>query len=102
MPRHYPAELRRRTCERMLNGEAIKDLIVELGISEATLQRWKRQALIDAGCRPGVVSYEADPLAQARQRVKELEDELELVKKASELFEQGRADPKAGSRLSER
>jgi transposase-like protein len=86
----------------MLDGEAIKDLVVELGISEATLQRWKRQALIDAGCRPGILSYEADPLAQARLRIKELEDELELVKHASALFEQGGTDPKASSRLSER
>ena len=23
MPRHYPAELRRQTCERMLAGEAV-------------------------------------------------------------------------------
>jgi hypothetical protein len=25
MPRHYPAELRRWTCERMLAGEKVKD-----------------------------------------------------------------------------
>jgi len=102
MPRHYPAELRRATCERLLAGEAIKDLSAELGISGSTLLKWRRQAQIDAGQRPGVVSYEADRLAQARRRVKELEDELEIVKKASELYEAGRADPKASSRLSER
>ena len=34
MPRHYPAELRRRTCERMLAGEAVKDLSAELGICD--------------------------------------------------------------------
>ena len=49
MPRHYPAELRRRTCERMLAGEAVKDLVVELGIAQVTLYKWRRQALIDAG-----------------------------------------------------
>ena len=32
MPRHYPTELRRQTCERMLAGEAVKDLSAELGI----------------------------------------------------------------------
>ena len=53
MPRHYPAELRRRTCERMLAGEAVKDLTAEIGISEHTLYRWRHQALIDAGQRPG-------------------------------------------------
>ena len=101
MPRHYPAELRRQTCERMLAGEAIKDLIVELGISEHTLYRWRRQALIDAGRRPGAKSYEADPLAAARRRIKELEAELKVVKAASAIFEEGGASPKGSTRVSE-
>ena len=101
MPRHYPVELRRRTCERMLAGEAVKDLAVELGIAQVTLYKWRRQALIDAGERPGVKSYQADPLLAARRRVKELEAELKVVKLASELFEEGAADPKGSSRLSE-
>ncbi len=102
MPRHYPAELRRRTCERMLAGEAVKDLAAELGVSEHTLYRWRRQALIDAGQRPGAKSYEADPLLAARRRIKELEAELKLVKAASALFEEGgEVSPKATTRLSE-
>jgi transposase-like protein len=101
MPRHYPAELRRRTCERMLAGEAVKDLIAELAISEHTLYRWRHQALIDAGQRPGAKSYEADPLQAARRRIKELEAELKLVKAASALFEEGAVGPKGSSRLSE-
>jgi transposase-like protein len=50
MPRHYPAELRRATCERLPAGEAIKDLTAELGISGSTLLKWRRQAQIDV-CR---------------------------------------------------
>ena len=102
MPRHYPAELRRQTCERMLAGEAVKDLVVELGISEHTLYRWRGQALIDTGQRPGLKSYEADPLAAARRRIIELEAELKLVKAASELFAEGeQVSPKGSTRLSE-
>jgi transposase-like protein len=102
MPRHYPAELRRQSCERMLAGEAVKDLVAELGISGHTLYRWRRQALIDAGRRPGAKSYEADPLSVARRRIKELEAELKLVKAASALFEEGgKVSPKGSSRLSE-
>jgi transposase-like protein len=101
MPKHYPADLRRQACERMLAGEAVKDLVVELGVAQVTLYKWRRQALIDAGQRPGLKSYEADPLAAARRRVKELEAELKLVKLASALFEEGAADPKGSSRLSE-
>jgi transposase-like protein len=101
MPKHYSAELRRRACERMLAGEPVKDLVEELGVTMETLYRWRRLALIDAGQRPGVKSFEADPLAAARRRVKELEAELEMVKAASALFEEGGADPKGSSRLSE-
>src|ERR1700744_5047640 len=100
MPRHYPAELRRQACERMLAGEAVKDLEVELGIANATLYKWRRQARIDAGQRPGMKSYEAGPLTATRRRVKELEYELKAVKAASALFEEGGASPKGSSRLS--
>jgi transposase-like protein len=40
----------------MLAGEAIRDLVAELGITNATLYEWRRQALIDAGRRPGAKS----------------------------------------------
>ena len=101
MPRHYPAEFRRSVCERMLAGEAVKDLAAEFGIGQETLYRWRRQALIDAGRRPGAKSFEVDPLQQARRRIKELEAELKVVKAASALFEEGAADPKGSSRLFE-
>ena len=102
MPRHYPPEVRREACERMLAGEAIKDLADELGITIETLYRWRRQALIDTGQRPGVKSFEADPLAAARRRIQELEAEVEMIKAASAIFEEGEVDPKGSSRLSER
>jgi transposase-like protein len=73
----------------LLAGEKVSEVAVELGVSEHTLYRWRRQALIDAGQRPGAKSYEADPLVAARRRVKELEAELKLVKAASALFEEG-------------
>jgi transposase-like protein len=101
MPRHYPPEVRREACERMLAGAAVKDLVDELGITIETLYRWRRQALIDIGQRPGVKSFEADPLAAARRRIQELEAELEMVKTASAIFEEGEVDPKGSSRLSD-
>jgi transposase len=85
----------------MLAGEAVKDLVAELGIADVTLYKWRRQALIDADQRPGAKSFEADPLLQARRRIKELEAELKAVKAASALFEEGGVDPKGSSRLSE-
>jgi transposase len=95
--------VRRKVCERLLAGEAVKDLVAELGISDHTLYRWRRQAEIDAGQRPGAKSYEADPLEAARRRIIELEAELKLTRAASALFVEGEGavDPKGSSRLSE-
>jgi transposase len=100
MPRQYSAEVRKRACERMLNGENVLDLSEELGISYYTLYRWRRQANIDAGRSPGLKSYEADPLLAARRRIKELETELRATKLAAALYEED-SDPKGSTRLSE-
>jgi transposase-like protein len=102
MPFRYSSEFRRQICARMLAGEPVKELAAELSVSDATLYKWRRQALIDAGQSPGVKSYEADRLAQARRRIKDLEGELELVKAASALFEESEViSPKGSTRLSE-
>jgi putative transposase len=101
MPFRYSGEFRRQACERMLAGESVQELAAELSVCNATLYRWRRQALIDAGQAPGVKSYEADRLAQARRRIKDLEAELKLVKAASALFEEGETiSPKGSTRLS--
>jgi transposase len=82
----YPTTFREAACERMLEGERPEELAAELEVSTATLFRWKKQAVIDAGRKLGTKSYEPDELARARQRIKDLETELELVKRASALF----------------
>ena len=83
----YPTALREEACRRMLDGERVADVALELGVLAGTLFRWKKQALIDTGRRPGQKSYEPDELARARRRIKELEAELEMVKAASALFD---------------
>lgn len=99
MPKHYPADVRRAICDRMLNGEDVRLLSAEYSIGSGTLYRWRRQALVDAGRRPGLASFQPDPLASARRRIKDLEAELRAVKLANELFAKGGADPKGSSRL---
>ncbi len=87
-------------CERLVAGERVSSLSQELGVSEATLYLWKRQALIDAGRAEGVKSFEADELAQAQRTIAELEAELEAVKAAVALFNgEEPVSPKGGARL---
>jgi transposase-like protein len=100
MPERYAREFRRAVCERLVAGEKVASLCNELGVSEATLYLWKRQALIDAGRVEGVKSFEADELAQAYETIAELEAELEAVKAAVALFNgEEPVSPKGGARL---
>src|ERR1700687_918488 len=82
MPRMYPATVRRQIAQRLRSGEAIAAIAVETGIAQATLFRWKRQALIDAGVIEGTPSVEADELAAAHKRIAQLEAELALTRDA--------------------
>jgi transposase-like protein len=101
MPFRYSSEFRRQVVDRMLSGEVVKDLSAELSVDDSTLYKWRRQAQIDRGETPGLKSYEADRLAQARRRIKDLEAELKLVKAASALFDETEViDPKGSTRLS--
>jgi transposase-like protein len=98
MPKQYSPEFRRKVIERMLNGETVKSLVAELHVSEHALYTWRRQALIDAGRRPGVKSGDFDAFRDARRRIRELEDELKMTRAASELFAEGQASPKSNTR----
>src|SRR5271156_5820020 len=87
MPRMYPATVRRQIVSRLRSGEAVAAIAAETGVCQATLFRWKRQALIDAGFIEGTPSVEAHELAAAHKRIAQLEAELVLTRDACELFD---------------
>jgi transposase len=100
VPKRYGRDFRRAICVRLVAGESITKLANESGVSAATLHRWKEQALIDAGLKPGTKSIEVDELAQARRTIEELEAELVAVKAAVALFNgEEPISPKGGARL---
>ena len=71
----------------------------DLGISEQTVYDWRQQERIDRGLVPGLTSVEREELAAAKRRIGELEAELAVHRRASELLAEHR-DPRAGSRRS--
>jgi putative transposase len=102
MPRMYPATVRRQIVQRLRSGETVAAVAAETGIAQATLFRWKRQALIDAGVIEGIPSVEADELAAAHKRIAQLEAELALTRDACELFnEQAVVPPKRRRAIAE-
>jgi transposase len=86
MPKTYDSEFRRRVVELVRSGRSVGAVCAELGLAEATVYRWKAQNLIDRGEKPGRASVERGELAAANRRIRELETELELVKKIQRLW----------------
>lgn len=89
MSRSYSPEFRRRVLELCRSGgRRPREVAKELGVSEATVYRWIAQDEVDLGERAGVRSGERAELSEARARIRELEAELELTRKAAAIFEE--------------
>jgi len=50
MSRSYAPEFRRRVVELVRSGRAVSVVAAEIGVSEATVYRWRAQDRIDRGC----------------------------------------------------
>jgi len=98
MPRSYAPEFRRRVIELVRRGRPVTEVAAQVGVSPPTLYRWKWQDEIDRGERDGTSSAERSELALARRRIRELETELEITKKAAALFAEEGVRPKGSSR----
>ena len=98
MPRSYAPEFRRRVIDLVRSGRPVAKAAADVGVAEAPLYRWLAQERIDRGEQPGSRSAERAALLAAQRRIRELETELEITKKAAALFDQGDVRPKGSSR----
>ena len=97
--RGYPPEFRRRVVDLVEGGRKVSEVAADLEISEQTIHTWRRQARIDAGLEAGVTTSEHAELAAARRRIRELETELAIHRRATELLKE-KTGPKGPSRRS--
>ena len=58
----------------------------DFGVSESCLHRWLSLADIEDGVRPGVTATESAELREAKKRVRLLEQENEILRRAAALF----------------
>ena len=101
MPRRYPVEFRRKVLDLIEAGKPVAEIAVQLGMTAQTVYNWRNQDQIDRGIRAGMSTSESAGLTAARKRIRELETELEVTRRANELLK-AQSDPKGGGRSSRR
>lgn len=83
----YPPEFRRDAISLVRSGRSIPDVAKSLGVSDQTLRNWFKQDQLDRQERDdGLTSAEREELRQLRKRVKRLEQERDVLKRAAAFF----------------
>lgn len=83
----YPPEFRREAVALYRSsGRPLKEIAHDLGVSSESLRIWVKQSAVDAGKQPGLSSEEREELRRLRRQLKVLEQEREILKKATAFF----------------
>ena len=90
MPYSYAPQFRAMVVEQVRSGRRVAEVAATLELAEGTVYRWVRQDRIDRGELAGTSTPETAELRAARRRIAELESELATVRRASDLFAEGR------------
>ena len=84
MPKAFPQEFREDVVRIARLGELTYAQIArDFGISETCVSNWVRKADIEDGKRPGTTAAEAAELREARKRIRILEQENEILRRAA-------------------
>ena len=101
MPKPFPKEFREdvvRVARGRAPGVTLEQIASDFGIHPMTLSKWIRQADIDEGHRPGRSSAESAELRAANRRIRLLEQENEVLRRAAAYLSQGNLPGKGSTR----
>ena len=90
MPRAYPEEFRRDVVEIARRNETpIAQIAKDFGISDAVIRRWLAKADVEDGLRPAMAAMESAELREANKRIRLLEMENEVLRRAAVYLGRG-------------
>ncbi|MBY8864108.1 transposase, partial [Nocardia sp. CA2R105] len=91
MPKPYPREFRDdvvRVARNRDAGVTIEEIAADFGVHPMTVSKWMRNADVDDGVKPGMTTNESAEVRALRRRVKLLEQENEVLKRAAAYLSQ--------------
>jgi transposase-like protein len=91
MPAPYPREFRDdvvAVARRREPGVTLKQIAEDFGIAEASLTNWLKQADVEDGKRPGRTEVEQVENRELRKRLRLLEQENEVLRRAAAYLSQ--------------
>jgi transposase len=101
VPKPYPQEFRDdvvRVARDRDPGVTVEQVAKDFGVHPMTLFKWLRQADTDEGVKPGVTRNDSAELREARKRIKLLEQENEVLRRATAYLSQANLPGKGFTR----
>jgi transposase len=91
MTKPYPKEFRDdvvRVARNRESGVELSQIAKDFGVHFTTLYSWMKKAQIEDGDRPGVTVVQSAELREAKRRIRTLEQENEVLRRAAAYFAQ--------------
>lgn len=99
MPKPYPKEFRADVVAVARRGEApLKQIAADFGIAESCLRNWLRDADAEDGHHRGATKSESAELREANRRIRLLEQENEVLRRAAAYLSQANLPGKGSTR----
>ncbi len=100
MPKPYPREFREdvvRVARGRESGTRLADIAADFGISETCLANWMKAADVEDGLKPGTTAADNAELREAKKRIRLLEQENEVLRRATAYLSQANLPGKGSS-----
>ncbi|GAA1165815.1 transposase [Ornithinimicrobium humiphilum] len=89
MTKPYPKEFRDDVVAVARQGQApLSQIAKDFGISEGSLTNWLKRADVEDGRRPGLTDADRAELREAKKRIRLLEQENEVLRRAAAYLSQ--------------